>query len=239
MLKHACPTVVRRGSGALIAIVIGVALVGTVYANTARTGHTQTAEAVAKNGAEYQLNIGMDVTTQDDKGRHARRADMAICTYPGKPASVKFANLDLDAQLQAKHKNHVSVKFTLDSSIMNGTQSVELAGPLGKPMHMLFNGSMSAKDGQTQRIVLDVTPIAGCPARSKVSQHMRKVSVRDAATTVAAQAGFVLDNPEALSTRPVSFKFESMDGHKAMQLLSRVDGKRAVFDGNHVRIESH
>lgn len=239
MLKHACPTAIRRVSGALIAIMLGVALVGTVYANTARTGHMQTAAATAKKGAEYQLNIGMDVTTQDGKGRHARRADMAVCTHPGEPASVKFADLDLDALLQARDTNHVSVKFTLDSSIMNGSQSMELAGPLGKPMHMLFNGSTSAKDGQTQRIVLDVTPIEGCPARTHVSQTMRKVSVRDAASTVAARAGYVLDNPEALSTRDVTFKFKDMDGKKALKLLAQVDGKQAVFNGNHVRIESH
>jgi hypothetical protein len=68
---------------------------------------------------------------------------------------------------------------------------------------------------------------------------MKKVSVRDAATKVAAVAGYVVDNPEALSTRAVTFKFKDMDGRKALKLLARVDGKQAVFKGNHVRIESH
>lgn len=68
---------------------------------------------------------------------------------------------------------------------------------------------------------------------------MKKVSVRDAATKVATTAGYVLENPEALSNRAVSFKFRDVDGKKALKLLAWVDGKKAVFTGNHVRFESH
>ncbi len=123
MLKYARPSLVRRGSGTLLVSVLGFALVGTVYANTAHQASTATSAASASHGV--------------------------------------------------------------------------------------------------------------------IRSVMKNVSVRDAATKVATAAGFVLDNPEALSTRAVTFKFKDMDGRKALKLLAQVDGKQAVFNGNHVRIQPH
>ncbi len=238
MLKHVNTGTVRRVSGALIATLLAIGLVGVVYANTAQPAAVAAGKGAHK-GATYQLMMGIDITREDAKGRHARRADMAICTHAGEPAGVKMADMDIEALLHARDKNHVSVTFKVSSSILDGKQSMQLSGPLGRPMHVLFNGSRHADGGQSQRIVLDVTPIAGCPARKSISETMHKVSVRDAASTVAARAGYVLDNPEALSTRAVSFKLEDVEGARALKLLARVDGKQAVFHGDHVRIESH
>jgi hypothetical protein len=54
---------------------------------------------------------------------------------------------------------------------------------------------------------------------------------------VATKAGFILENADALSERPVSFKFDQISPVSALQLLADIDGKRAVFNGRRVRFD--
>ena len=104
--------------------------------------------------------------------------------------------------------------------------SMLLAGVLGSALTGLACGASAP-------------PPTASAGHGTIRSAMKHVSVRDAAVKVAETAGLVLDNPEALSTRAVSFRFKDMDAMKALKLLARVDGKRAVFSGKHVRIETH
>jgi len=237
MLKHACPNHVRRAAGALVAALLATGLVGVVYANTSRTGRASVPATDRTAGTEYQLAMVLDIDKQARDGRHDTRADLNLCLRPLQRAKVFVRDVHMVARVRPLSGHRVQLALDVAGKGMDRPASVQLEGMLGQPMRVEMNSDLASAGQDARRIVVDVTPIRGCPARVKVSEKMRKVSVRDAATTVAAKAGYVLDNPEALSTRPVSFKFEAMDGLKAIQLLARVDGKHAVFDGKHVRIE--
>lgn len=239
MLKQACPNLVRRSAGAMVAVLLATGLVGTVYANTSKPGQASVSAASEKAGAQYQLSMVLDINDQEAGGDHDTRADLNLCLRSLQHAKVFVRDVHVKARVKPLSGHRMQVALQVTGKGMDKPASVQLAGKLGHPMRVEMTSDGASAGMGTRRIAVDVTPILGCPARNNVSQKMHKVSVRDAATTVAAKAGYVLDNPGALSMRPVSFDFEAIPVQKAMHLLARVDGKRAVFDGNHVRIESH
>lgn len=57
------------------------------------------------------------------------------------------------------------------------------------------------------------------------------------AEAIAAQAGLVLVNPEALDERAIALDFQEVPAAAALQMVARTDGVRAVFDGARARFE--
>jgi beta-lactamase regulating signal transducer with metallopeptidase domain len=92
----------------------------------------------------------------------------------------------------------------------------------------------------TVKIVL--TPSRGCESGSlsfawhpvTVDQQAKGSSARAVAESVAAKAGLVLVNPEALDNRPVTLNFEQVPATSALQLIADIDGLRAVFHDKRV-----
>jgi hypothetical protein len=70
-----------------------------------------------------------------------------------------------------------------------------------------------------------------------VSERLQNVPARQAAETLAAKAGLVLVNPQALGNAPVTFGFRDTPGDRAIRLIAKFAGARAVFDGRRVRSE--
>ncbi|WP_161782347.1 M56 family metallopeptidase [Oleiagrimonas soli] len=236
MLKKHRPTVVRRISGVLSAALLAGVLVTAVYANTAIPGEPTVSAHGTATGPEYQLSIAMQVESHHGKDVHAQSADMALCMRAAQYGQVMLGDVVLNTHLHVLSDDRVAVDVKVNKGAY-APDTKQLTGAFGHVMHTEFLGQGDAAAAE-RRVRLDVTPIRGCPARNTVSTKMRDKSVRDAAETIAATAGLILDNPQALSVREVSFHFKDMDPVKAMHLLAQVDGKRAVFDGKHVRFEA-
>ena len=97
------------------------------------------------------------------------------------------------------------------------------------------------------RYSFDVIPLAGCPGRHfpaqssallKLITHAAvNVPARAVAQAVASKAGLMLNNPQALDSRPISLQFEQIPAGRAMQLIADIDGRKAVFEGMQVRFK--
>lgn len=103
-------------------------------------------------------------------------------------------------------------------------------------------GAAPLDDGSVR---FDLTPVPGCgadvlaslPEQVPTDTAAKATPVREAAQALASKAGFTLVNADALSERPVSFKFDKMSPVAALQLLADIDGRQAVFNGGSVRFE--
>ena len=116
--------------------------------------------------------------------------------------------------------------------------------PAGHAATLVFGQKQGAPpaDGSVQ---FELTPQAGCdglaPAKATgpASLHrvVRNQSARAVAGELARAGGFTLLNPQAISERPVSFRFEDVSPIPALQLVADIDGERATFDGWTVRFD--
>lgn len=123
----------------------------------------------------------------------------------------------------------------------------------GKPVvHTLAGQRASIVFGQKVEkplengsVRFDLTPIPGCgadaiaamPESAPIDAASKATPAREAVEELATKAGFILVNADALSERPVAFRFDQMAPVSAIQLLADIDGKRAVFNGKSVRFE--
>ncbi len=98
---------------------------------------------------------------------------------------------------------------------------------------------------ENNTIRIGVTPGMGCDGRSLLSvwhpmtidRHAESRPARVLAESVAARAGLVLANPEALDNRLVSLNFEQVPATSALQLIADIDGYRAAFNDKQVHFE--
>ena len=114
----------------------------------------------------------------------------------------------------------------------------------GQPAGIVFGQTQEKplKDGSVR---IDLTAAPGCGAGllaasaqpAPIDQAAAAVPVRSVARSLAKKGDFTLVNPEALSERAVSLKFEQMSPIAALQLVADIDGKRAVFNGRSVRFD--
>jgi beta-lactamase regulating signal transducer with metallopeptidase domain len=236
MLKQTRPDFLRRSSGILSAVLLATGLAAGVYAHTAKPGQAAVTASGDQTGPEYQLSIGIQVDSRQGEDLHALSSNMALCLHTAQHGQVMLGDVALDTQLHVLSNDRVALYVKVDQGAY-APAAKQLSGVLGHAMHAEFHGEGEAA-ARARRVVLDVTPVQGCPARDKVSTKMHDKSVREAAKTVAKTAGLTLDNAQALSMRAVSLHFKDMAPMKAIQLLAQIDGKRAVFDGRHVRFEA-
>lgn len=152
------PLVRRAGLVAMSAVAIGVT--GFVYAATAPA--QQSKLSTAQTVAEYQLDMSVEVSSEHEGSRHARRANLALCMKPGEQGSVSVHDWSLDAIVTPGEADQVRMTLNLKDGAGADLASSHLQGKLDAAVHE----SGAARDGAHQ-YVIDVTPRVGCPARDR------------------------------------------------------------------------
>jgi beta-lactamase regulating signal transducer with metallopeptidase domain len=234
MLKQPSPSLSRRIAGMAAGSAVALAVAGSVYAASAPL---RAHPAATATGREYQLDMKIELATDRDGHRHAEQASLALCMAPGQAASASLPDWKVEATTTPAGAGQVRIELAVADHGNTPLARSQLQGAVGEPLHVTGKGV----DGR-HTYVLYVTPHDGCPARTlagerHVTEHLNNVPARQAAETLAKEAGLVLVNPQALSMAPVTFDFEDMPGERALHLLAKVAGMKAVIDGRQVRFE--
>jgi hypothetical protein len=229
------PNLFSPRAGGIFLVLFIACGAGAVYAASAPPGSPAVAKDVAKK-PEYQLDMYVQIGSNDGHSTKIQREILSICVLPSQPGSIAIGtDLKVDATLTPQPADQVRVDLAVFGADHQPLGQPRLLGKLGNAMSV----NTTAADGKLQ-YALVVTPLLGCPARAaaEVNLQLKKVQARKAAEAVAAKAGLILVNPQALNDAPVSFNFEDVPGDRAMQLIANIDGKKAVFDGKQVRFEN-
>ena len=244
MLKQPPPSHLRAALGLLAGIVVGTTVTGVVYAASRPAVQGPAPQSTTVGAGEYQLDLMVALFSKGTKANHAERTTAGLCMKPGEPGSV---NLDKGWNLAAKvmplDGGRVSVALDLSTAPGKSLPTRRLEGRLGQPLLAEFKDA----DG-VHAYSIDVTPLAGCPARQSdsgaaarltmITQAFKKQPVRDVVESMAKRAGLEVTNPEALTMRPVTLNFEQIPAERALRLLADIDGKQAIFQGKRVRFDA-
>jgi beta-lactamase regulating signal transducer with metallopeptidase domain len=237
MLKLPLPGRLRDGAGKIAGLVLVVAVAGSAYAASAPADR----HAAATGANEYQLDMNVELGTDDTRAEHVERMTLALCMAPGKSGTVSSHGWKVDATPTPEGKD---LRIDLAVAATDGAPLAQtrLHGALGESLHAEGKGA----DG-LHRYAIDVTPRAGCPARMAaadtgarlrlVSQAAKNEPARALALSVAAKSGLTLIHPELLDNRPVTLNFDQIPAERAMQLIADIDGMKPVFEGSRVHFE--
>jgi beta-lactamase regulating signal transducer with metallopeptidase domain len=239
MLKLPMPGRLRRHAGRIAGLVLAAVVGGSAYAASAPPDqHAGTAAGIN----EYQLEMKLELTTDDAHAGHAERMTVALCMAPGKSGTVMTHGWNLDATPTPEGDDRLRIDLAVADADGKAVAHTRVHGVLGESLHAEGKGV----DGK-HRYAVDVTPLAGCPARtamahtgarlSLVSESVQNESARAVAVSVAAKAGLALVNPESLDERLVTLNFDQVPAERAMQLIADIDGRKAVIDGSRVHFE--
>ena len=236
MLKLPSPSRQRRNLGTIAGSALAIVIAGSVYAaSTPPASH-----AIPKaQGADYQLNMLVDGTTDDGHKRHTETAAFSLCMAPGAPATASIGDLKVEATTKPAGNGLVRIDLAITNVGISPPVHTQLHGALGEALHAKGSGA----NGKHMYTV-DVTPQAGCPARVlaeaspvKVTEHITNGTIRAAAESIAAKAGWTLVNPEALGNAPVTLSFNDMAAGSALQRVADLAGKKLVLEGKQVRFD--
>jgi beta-lactamase regulating signal transducer with metallopeptidase domain len=236
MLKLPSPTRRRRNTGMIAGFALAIVVAGSVYAASTPTG----ARAIQKvQGAEYQLDMVIEGTTDDGHKRHSDTAAFALCMGAGAPAMASVGVLTVEATTVPAEKGQVRIDLAVTNVGTSSPAHSQLHGALGKTLHATGAGT----DGK-HAYAIDLTPQAGCPARVlaeaspvKVTEHVTNGTARAVAESIAAKAGWTLVNPDVLGDAPVTLSFNDMPAGTALQRVADLAGMKLVLDGKRVRFD--
>ncbi|WP_266169785.1 M56 family metallopeptidase [Dyella subtropica] len=172
MLKLSLPGPVRRRTGVIASFVLSMAVSGVVYAVSAPSVPESTATKSAHAAAvvndvsatrEYQLDMKVEVETEDAGQRHAKRTALALCMAPGQDATMSVRDWNVDATVTPSDGGQVRVALALRRS--NGVLLAQshLHGSLDETLRS--HGDGEGADG-AYRYAFEIIPRAGCPARA-------------------------------------------------------------------------
>lgn len=237
MLKLPSPNRQRRNVGTIAGCALAIVVAGSVYA--ASTPPKSPASQKVQ-GAIYQLDMLVELATDDGHKRHAESSDFALCVTPGKTAMASIGSLKVEATTVPVEDGQVRIDLAVTSAEASLPVRSQVQGALGKELHAAGGGA----DGK-HTYAIDVTPQAGCPARVlaeaspiKVTEHVRSGTARAVAESIAAKAGWTLVNPDALGNAPVTLSFNDMPAGTALQQVARLAGMKPVLNGRQVRFEN-
>lgn len=239
MLKSPLPSSLRRCTGGMVLGTLACLLGGAVYAASAPSGQPPATASVPGAVDEYQLDIKLQLGTDGVAASHAERMALALCMQPGKSGTVNTHGWTIEATPEPEGANRLRIDLAVTGAAGAPAAHAQLHGALGEALHTEGNG-----DDDRRAYSVDITPLAGCPARTAttdtgarlhlVSQAVRNESARAVAVSVALSAGLTLVNPQALDERLVTLNFDRIPAERAMQLIADIDGAQAIFDGNRV-----
>ncbi len=157
MLKLPQPSRVRRRSGIIAGLVLATVMGGSVYAASEPSSSHQ---ATTASTQEYQLDMKIELSSDDAQASHAIRTKLALCMATGKSGSVITHGWKFDATTTPEAKDRVRIDLAVSKVDGNPVAHSRLHGLLGESLHAEGKGD----DGNHQYVV-DVTPLSGCPAR--------------------------------------------------------------------------
>jgi len=237
MLKMPSPNRRRRNAGMIVGFALAIVVAGSVYAASTQPA----SHAIQKmQGAEYQLDMTIDGSTDDGHKRHADAAAFALCMGPGATVMSNVGALKVEATTLPAEKGQVRIDLAVTNVGISPPVHSQLHGALGKTLHATGTGA----DGK-HTYTVDVTPQAGCPARVlaeaspvKVTEHITNGTARAVAESIAAKAGWTLVNPDVLGNALVTLSFNEMSAGTALQRVADLADKKLVLDGKQVRFEN-
>lgn len=251
MLKLQQPDLSRQRTGGALLAILAFGMTAAVYAATP----SPQARSGAGIGDRYTLKIDVAMGGRPDSMHFTR------CVKPGEYTELSGTDT---SQLSWQGRFAVSpaaegqleISAQIDTRFDRGGGKVrtQSAKPIvrtmpGQQASIVFGQVVDGKQFDSTKledntIKLGVTPSNGCSGSSsalgnfvKIDQRAKGRSARALAESMAAKAGFVLVNPEALDNRPVALNFEQVPATSALQLIADIDGMRAVFHDNMVNFE--
>lgn len=243
MLKLTSPSRRCRHAGMIAGIAVAIVVAGSVYAASAPQAEhaawkVQADHATWKvRGPEYQLDMQVELSTDDGHKRHAETVALALCVAPEKAAMANVGSLMVQATTVPVDDRQVRIDLAVGNIDAPPLAHSQLQGVLGQTLHTKGTGA----DGR-HAYAIDVTPQAGCPARVmaeaspvKVTEHITNGAARTVAESIAAKAGWTLINPDALGAAPVTLSFNEMPAGTALQRVADLAGMKLVLDGKRVR----
>ena len=252
MLKLAQPNLFRRRAGAVLLACLAAGMAGTVYA-AAPSPQAKTGDGL-RDHYTLQINVAM--------GGHADSMHFMRCLAPGAYTEVSGTDtggMSWDGRFEISPiaDGQLEIRSQVDTRFDRGGGKIskQSAKPVVRTMpgrratiefgEVVDDRHLGGGTRQDNTIRIRLTPRLGCDSKLlsaswhpvNVDQQATNRSARVVAQSVAAAAGFVLVNPQALDTRPVTLNFEQMPATSALQLIADIDGLRAVFDEKRVRFE--
>lgn len=236
MLKMPSPNRTRRNAGMIAGFALAIVVAGSVYAASA----PQASHAIQKGqSTDYQLDMMIELAIDDGHERHAEAADFALCMAPGKTAMASVGDFQVEATAVPDGDGQVRIDLAVTRSGLSPVAHDLPHAVLGETRHL----TGTAVDGK-HTYAIDLTPQAGCPARAiaeaspvKVTEHVKNGAARTVAESIAAKAGWVLVNPDALGSAPVTLSFNDMLAGTALRQVADLVGMKLVLDGKRVRFE--
>ncbi|MFC5526660.1 M56 family metallopeptidase [Rhodanobacter ginsengisoli] len=110
---------------------------------------------------EYQLNMAIELATDEGRSTNVRRATLTLCTTAGKTSSFKINDWMVDATAEPAPDRRMQVDLAIYDAGHALLARKRLSGAFSKILHA-DGGTL---DGRS-RYVMDVTPLEGCPARA-------------------------------------------------------------------------
>jgi hypothetical protein len=243
MLKLPSPDRRRRTAGIVAGFALAIVVAGSVYAASAPQGERMAWKIQADHatwkvqGPEYQLDMQVELSTDDDHQGETRTVALALCAAPEKTAMANVGSLMVQATTVPAGNRQVRIDLAVGNTGASPLARSQLLGTLGQKLHTAGTGV----DGK-HAYAIDVTPQAGCPARAvaeaspvKVTEHVTNGTARAVAESIAAKAGWTLVNPDALGHAPVTLSFNDVPAGTAMQRVADLAGMKLVLDGRRVR----
>jgi beta-lactamase regulating signal transducer with metallopeptidase domain len=232
MLKQPSPNRRRQQAGAIAGFTLAILVGGSVYAaSEPQTKHP--GQAVPE--AQYQLDMQVELSTDDGHKRRAETAALALCMLPGTAATAKVDNMTVEVTA-APVADQVHIDLAVGGIGAASPVHIQLRGALGQTLRATGKGV----DGR-QAYVIGVTPQAGCPAQVlaaaspiKVTEHITNGTTRAAAESIAAMAGWTLVNPDALGRGAVTLSFNDMPAGTALQRVADLAGVKVELEGKRV-----
>ena len=172
MLKMPAPGSVRRRCGSFAAGLLSLGACAAAWAAAQSVPSSQASEPSApidRHGSpismmtavpEYQLDLKAELVSVKGAARDVKRVALSVCVAPGKQASVRTQPMGLNFTVVPRGGAVVSIDVAMLDARQNPVGAINLLGRLGEPMHAATTGA-----GKTDNYSIDVTPIAGCPAR--------------------------------------------------------------------------
>lgn len=160
MLKQVQPGRVRRASGAAFATIVIMFGAGGAYAATAP------ASGGAAHVREYQLGMTVEWSGDDESLGRVRRLSVILCQSPNEPMSVNFKAMAVKTVVAPVQDNRVRIATTIFDGAGHEMAKPVLIGALGEPLRVSVG-----KANRTPRYTVDITPVAGCPARKAASHN--------------------------------------------------------------------
>lgn len=159
MLKSPAPSRLRRNAGMTIVCILVLVVAGSVYAASAPAPGVATFRNAA---SAYQLNLEVELGTNDGPSRHTEHMTLALCMASGKTGTVVTdRGWRIEATPSSEGDNRLRVKMAVTAAGKLVAKNL-LDAKLGEPAHAVGKGA----DG-THDYAIEVTPVAGCPVRTQ------------------------------------------------------------------------